>query len=197
MNILKTIVLFVVLLGNSYWNTHTHSSHFTTPKFTHSLIHPFFTDSSPLPSTTSPFLPLPPFPADTLSCQATVTFSIGYSDTCTAGTFTLRTALDLDIQAVDENTPPTLADFIADQPDANPYFTRSDTGFVFQGDFPIGTHGLHIALEDACGDRVEELLIFEVADEAIPTPICEIGMRVLLVPTDSLSLDPDGGWRSG
>ncbi len=223
MNILKTIVLSVVLLGHFYWNTQTHSSYFTTSKFaTSNFIHPphlnFTLSHSPLhhyqPATNSPqplpsslcrwcsvsnrhlaLAPLHPlllFPADTLSCQGTVTFAIPYTDTCTTAAANLYTALDLDIQAANPELPPTLADFMADQADANAYFTPSDTGFVFQGDFPIGTHGLHIALEDACGDRIEELLIFEVVDEAIPTPICEIGMRVLLVPTDSLSLDPDG-----
>ncbi len=199
MNILKTIVLFVVLLGNFHWNTHKHSSHFTIPKSTTSPFHHFTVssiDAPPFhPFTTSPFLhlsTLTPFPADTLTCQGTVTFAISYTDTCTTAAANLYTALDLHIQAANPELPPTLADFIADQADANAYFAPSDTGFVFQGDFPIGTHGLHIVLEDACGGRIEELLIFEVVDEAIPTPICEIGIRVLLVPTDSLSLDPDG-----
>jgi len=54
-------------------------------------------------------------------------------------------------------------------------------------DLPIGRHAVRIIATDGCGNTAVDLIIFEIADNKAPTPICINGLTVTLMP------DGEGG----
>lgn len=135
------------------------------------------------------------FPADTLNCYGQVTLFFSSHDTCMA---TLRAALDLHIEDLNEDNQLTSADFLADETNANAYLSQTDRIYSFIGDFPIGTHALQLAWEDGCGELQTDLLLYEVADMTGPRPKCINETAVNLLPTAPWTdADGDGDLDNG
>lgn len=146
-----------------------------------------------------PILSLPSgsstFPADTLSCYGHVTLFFSSHDTCMA---TLRAALDLHIEDLNEDNQLTSSDFLADETNANSYLSQTDRIYSFIGDFPIGTHALQLVWEDGCGGLQTDLVLYEVADMTVSLPKCINEIAVNLLPTIPWTdADGDGDLDNG
>jgi|GEM_PF-1996936 len=127
------------------------------------------------------------------ACQASVEITIPVNRLCVLDTSLWQTAIDLDVQDLNEDSNFTQIDFMADLLDANAFFSTGDSSLTFAGVFSEGIHALQYDFRDTCGNRQRNLFRFQVLDTAAFTPICKAGVAVLLEPMDTLSdLDGDG-----
>lgn len=121
-------------------------------------------------------------------CTAEVMFNFSAQDDCS----TARTALSIDLDAVDVNGDGFWSgiDFSEDRAvDGADFVGDAATGVEVEvGNLPIGTHLARITAVDDCGNARNRYLPFVVEDGKVPTPSCRGFLTANLAPNNG-----DGG----
>ena len=128
-----------------------------------------------------------PFNDDDGDCAAPVELGFSVADECTGvDAYDAEVELDPFFEDVDGDGVLTLADFVPTGAAAlQPIVTDNGDGTFtveFGVDLPLGTHAIRITATDGCGNADIALIIFEVADNKAPTPICINGLTATLMP---------------
>ncbi|MEM7574909.1 MAG: fasciclin domain-containing protein [Bacteroidota bacterium] len=128
-----------------------------------------------------------PFNDDDGDCAAPVELGFSVADECTGiDAYDAEVELDAFFEDIDDDGVLTLADFVpTGAPALQPIVTPNGDGTFtveFGVDLPLGTHAIRITATDGCGNADIALIIFEVADNKAPTPICINGLTATLMP---------------